>query len=333
MLETGKRVNLKYMIFAFINRYIRLTPTVAVMIAFESTWLVHMGKGPQWEDFVVREYKNCRQSWWTNLLYINNYVYKKEMCLHQTWYIAADTQLFALSLIILTVAGKNPSRAKAIFASGIILGLIVQGGVAFFRNYDIIIRQYPDLILWGIPKIHHILWWLLSFGMCIFIILIAAKMYAPSYHSSRLESALYWSFGKNIFALGIAVGIFGITQKIGWFARWVCEWQAIQILGRITFSTYIIHTALIRMRAGYMRSPLFLNDFILLTTTVGDVALSYLGGTVLCLCFEMPISALQKLMVFDMDTKVKKEVTEKDMKTMDFKKNTSGKEQILCTNV
>lgn len=40
-------------------------------------------------------------------------------------------------------------------------------------------------------------------------------MYKPKYKCTKLQSALYWAFGKNLFALGIAIAIFGFTQKIG----------------------------------------------------------------------------------------------------------------------
>lgn len=63
----------------FINRYLRLTPALIVVIAFHCTWLVHMGRGPFWDHMVGVEYRRCRQNWWTNLLYINNYVNKEEM--------------------------------------------------------------------------------------------------------------------------------------------------------------------------------------------------------------------------------------------------------------
>ncbi|XP_018577385.1 uncharacterized protein LOC108915748, partial [Anoplophora glabripennis] len=67
----------------------------------------------------------------------------------------------------------------------------------------------------AINKVHIILWWILTFGLCIFIVLIAGIMYKPDYKYTKIQSALYWAFGKNLFAMGIAIAIFGITQKIG----------------------------------------------------------------------------------------------------------------------
>ncbi|CAG9821312.1 unnamed protein product [Phaedon cochleariae] len=373
MLEGRKHLSLRFLLVAFMNRYIRLTPTLAIMIAFEATLLIHLGKGPYWDILVGREYRNCRQNWWTNLLYINNYVEKNNMCLHQTWYIASDTQLYLLSLLLLMIIWKNQDKINIILGSILTIGLIIPGAISFMNNYDIVIHQYPEVLYdlrglqidaWHhlytsgysnitgyaigltfgyifykyknkvlqLSKMHVILWWILTFGMCNFIVLIAARMYDPAFRSSRLESALYWAFGKNVFALGIAIAIFGFSQKIGWFARSVTEWKAVSVLGRLTYSTYIVHTAVIRIRGGLMRSPTYVNDYLLLMTTLGDIVLSYLVGTVMCLMFEMPISALQKLMVPQMKRPTpERGSSEKSLKTLDY--DACDNEENECSKV
>uniref|UniRef100_A0A6P7GPX5 Nose resistant to fluoxetine protein 6-like isoform X2 n=1 Tax=Diabrotica virgifera virgifera TaxID=50390 RepID=A0A6P7GPX5_DIAVI len=224
MMKDHKVFHLKNVFLGIINRYVRLTPTLVAVIAIQSSWLVHVGQGPSWDNIVGEEYKNCRQNWWTNILYINNYVNKNNM-------------------------------------------------------------------------FHTTLWWIFTLGTCNFVVLIAAQMYSPSYKSSAVASAFYWALGKNVFAIGIAVTIYGFTRKVGWFARWICEWKAISVMGRLTYSTYIVHSSVIRIRGGFIRSPLFVNDYLLLMTALGDISLSYLVGTVVCLMFEMPMSTLQKLIM------------------------------------
>lgn len=60
-------------------KFSRLVPVLAVVIGFESTWFVHVSKGPYWDFFVGEEYRNCRSNWWTNILFINNYVASDNM--------------------------------------------------------------------------------------------------------------------------------------------------------------------------------------------------------------------------------------------------------------
>jgi hypothetical protein len=53
------------------------------MIGIHSTWLVRLSRGPFWDQIVGEEYRSCRENWWTNLLYINNYVNRKRMVIIQ----------------------------------------------------------------------------------------------------------------------------------------------------------------------------------------------------------------------------------------------------------
>ena len=52
----------------------RLTPAYAVMVALEASWFSHLGNGPMWNRLVGTETENCRQNWWINLIYLNNYI-------------------------------------------------------------------------------------------------------------------------------------------------------------------------------------------------------------------------------------------------------------------
>lgn len=52
---------------------LRLTPLYGIVILFVSTLLVHMGSGPFWM-YMHEESAKCAQNWWTNILYINNFV-------------------------------------------------------------------------------------------------------------------------------------------------------------------------------------------------------------------------------------------------------------------
>ncbi|CAG9766404.1 unnamed protein product [Ceutorhynchus assimilis] len=359
MTSGSKHFKITYIFWAILNRYLRLVPAVALMVGFHGTWLVHLSKGPYWDMFVGQEYRNCRKNWWTNVLFINNYIDNNNMCLHQTWYIAADMQLFMVSVAVLYVIWNYPKTLKYIFGTLLFVGFLTPGMIAYVNNYDIVIRQYPEILYnlnllrldhWhqlyssaysnifgytvgmvfgylffsyknvtlNINKIHVILWWLLSFGMCIFVVLIAVVFYDPNFMVTPLKSALYWSCGKNLFALGISIGIFGLTQKIGWFARWFCEFQPVQVLGRLTYSTYIIHVAFIRWQMGYRRYPASANDSMIFFAVLRDVTLAYLGGTLLCLFLEMPVSALQKLMGFKQNKRPAKMSAEKSLETLDL---------------
>ncbi len=81
----------------------RLTPVYAAVLAFIATLGPYIGTGPDWH-FVRRMSKGVRERWWTNMLYINNYVATTELSMSsplmgpvECWYLACDMQMFWLS--------------------------------------------------------------------------------------------------------------------------------------------------------------------------------------------------------------------------------------------
>ncbi|PSN38653.1 hypothetical protein C0J52_21243 [Blattella germanica] len=71
-----QRINAIYLILI---RVLRLTPGLSLMIFFYSTIFYKLGSGPRWDLVVGPERDCCRKNWWTNLLFINNYVDEQNM--------------------------------------------------------------------------------------------------------------------------------------------------------------------------------------------------------------------------------------------------------------
>ncbi|KAG8237343.1 hypothetical protein J437_LFUL014549 [Ladona fulva] len=63
----------------YLIRYIRLTPAYALVLFFYATVLNRLGSGPLWHASVTPESSFCAKNWWTNLLYVSNYVNTGEM--------------------------------------------------------------------------------------------------------------------------------------------------------------------------------------------------------------------------------------------------------------
>ncbi|XP_045483781.1 nose resistant to fluoxetine protein 6-like isoform X2 [Harmonia axyridis] len=337
MFENEKKIELKVLFWMFINRYIRLTPTLAVVIGLHASFMRHASRGPFWDHIVGEDHRHCRNNGWTNLLYVNNYVNSEDMCMQQTWYLAADTQLFILGLLILALIKKWKDNIKMILATSLIIGVAIPGILSFLNTSDILVRAYPEVIynsylqdrnwhllfssgfsnigayvigiIFGylyytyrdisfpITKSHMALWYSLTFGLGLSILAISYPMYGYSYVYSRVTSALYWSFGKNIFTLAVAIFIFGITQKIGWLCRSICCWNPFVVLGRLTYSAYLIHVFVLRIRGSSIRNPIYIDRYLFFAGTIGDATMTYIWAFILCLLFEMPISALQKLWI------------------------------------
>ena len=66
------------------------------------TLVEYFGTGPFWYP-VERE--RCSKSWWSNMLYINNFIHltDDETCMGWTWYLANDFQFYLFLQPILLV--------------------------------------------------------------------------------------------------------------------------------------------------------------------------------------------------------------------------------------
>ena len=72
-------------------RYLRLTPSYAVVLLFFWKVLPLVSSGPFWDETTIFSSDACDKHWWTNLLYVNNLVpfnaTAQEMCMGWSWYL------------------------------------------------------------------------------------------------------------------------------------------------------------------------------------------------------------------------------------------------------
>lgn len=71
----------------YFHRYIRLTPLLAFCILFSMSLLRFMGDGPIWASTVDFLGKQCERNWWSVLLYVQNYVNPKDICVSVQLYL------------------------------------------------------------------------------------------------------------------------------------------------------------------------------------------------------------------------------------------------------
>ncbi|VDK75228.1 unnamed protein product [Anisakis simplex] len=85
--------------------YLRLTPTYVVVMILDVTLFTYISDGPFWRPI---ESNYCRKSWWTNLIYMNNFLLQDtETCMGWTWYLANDMQFHLFAPIFLILLFKS----------------------------------------------------------------------------------------------------------------------------------------------------------------------------------------------------------------------------------
>lgn len=128
-----KGLGLLFLVKAIVLRYIRLTPMYAFVVLLHATWLIKLQDGPMWKRGVETERTFCRRNWWTNLLYVNNFVNADQpvtvqwltiqhdhnkpiffQCVQQTWYLGCDYQLYCAGVLLVIVISWFRKRAVPI---------------------------------------------------------------------------------------------------------------------------------------------------------------------------------------------------------------------------
>lgn len=85
VLPTNRRLTNNYWTFIDSLLYIfeififRLTPVYAFVVFYYSTVFNYIGSGPMWKIIVTQQNQACRENWYLNLLYLNNYIGEQNM--------------------------------------------------------------------------------------------------------------------------------------------------------------------------------------------------------------------------------------------------------------
>ena len=84
----------------YLHRYLRLTIPVMLCVAFAAKVLPLAGSGMQW--YKLEELAdNCAETWWVNLLYVQNFVHQDKQCMYIAWYLACDMQFYVVAPLLI----------------------------------------------------------------------------------------------------------------------------------------------------------------------------------------------------------------------------------------
>jgi len=111
---------------AIILRYVRLTPSLAlVMMVFYKIW-VFLGHGPFAPSFQDGIDRRCAGSWWSELTYTMNFVPfdSDKVCMGWSWYLGDDMIFFIVSMFLLPVYYRSKLVGWTVIAvlTGLSLG-------------------------------------------------------------------------------------------------------------------------------------------------------------------------------------------------------------------
>ncbi|KAK5640661.1 hypothetical protein RI129_011472 [Pyrocoelia pectoralis] len=325
MLKTEK--NHKFMvIYHYLNRYLRLTPSIAALILFVVGVLKFLGSGPLWPSFHAQIIGPCKEHWWYNLLYISNY--KQGKCLGHTWYLSVDFQLFLISPIMLILLKRWPKRVlvatafltacclAAIFAITWIFEL--RTSILFnIRNFSSYLPLYYECTATKAPC------WLIGFmfgyllhiakrdkkmkrkaqsllivavTVCFTCILSVFPTLNPDY--SRIGSSLYLALATPAFSISIGWIIYCCHTGNGGIINTFLSHSVFKIISNLTYTIYLVHYPLVIYAQNRIRVPFFADNFgIFVYTIPGTLFLSFLLALLLSLAIELPVQTFVNVLM------------------------------------
>lgn len=143
-IEKNPKFDPMKLLMDVINRLARIGPLYVVLIFFASSWLIHLGDGPVWKIAAEVEYNYCRKNWWTNLLFINNYINADEPCLLQTYFLAIDFHMLIISTVIFGFIWKYPKTVRYLFSLSMIYSFVSVGFTVYVYSFDGVLSVWPE---------------------------------------------------------------------------------------------------------------------------------------------------------------------------------------------
>ncbi|XP_044262126.1 nose resistant to fluoxetine protein 6-like [Tribolium madens] len=336
LLELDKRKGKINVLVLYIARYIRLTPSYLVVIGFYCTFLSRIGDGPLWDSRIKNEQEKCQKSWWTNLLYVNNYVNTDNMCMFQSWYLAADYHLFIIAPFIIYPLWKFSKVGKTVLGLGVFISVAIPFIVTIVNKLD------PTLMIFA-PEVYEItdnyyfktayikthmragsyffglffgyllyklqsqgtklskrvIWfgWFLCTTCGITSMYSIVVFYAPEHQYNAVEAAIYASLHRVAWCISIGWIMIACITKNAPIVNQFLSWKPFMPLSRLTYCAYLCNGFIEIYSLGLIRQGTYMGKFELGTKSLAHCVLTFGMAFVLCIFFESPIHGLEKILL------------------------------------
>ncbi|KAG8302657.1 hypothetical protein J6590_026857 [Homalodisca vitripennis] len=343
----------------YINRYVRLTAVLALLMLFSCTLAVYLTQGPIWTRMVGSFEKPCQHYWWTGLLHISNYVNPDAVCVSQSWYLASDFQLNIIAPLFLIPLHRRPKIGLLLLGVGIAASVVGATVNAYLRELssgfmlsEFSASRTSDL---SYPMDHKGIHYRLStflMGIClgylvfnvkqnkttqnvskrlwqvgwVFCISILAALVAmtvilvdPDHQYSSWLDPLFVGLSRPLFCLSLSWIILACTLGYGGSVNRFLSWAGFRPLARLTYSVYMIHYFSFAYQLYGMQVPLSFSFIDYTYLLGGDLITSCTLAKVLYLAVEKPCCRLATHLLRG---KQKRDSLEETHQMSDFKTTT-----------
>ncbi|XP_058117415.1 O-acyltransferase like protein-like [Anopheles ziemanni] len=325
-LERTKRLNVWEL---WVHRIVRLTPAYAALILFGIAFVEWVGEGVLAKLVSEELIAACNKSWWSALLYVQNYAHHSSMCFPHTWYLSVDMQLYIIAPLLIYPLWRFGRRFVPVIVLLALLSISCVFATFMVNEYRLNRSAPPGDGLMPRKTYHpthaRMSVWLfgalfgylvhrtratrvklslpaLGLGWLITAVILVAtgyslkQLYTGDY--TRIEpiaDAFYESLHRSFWAFAVMWVIFVcINQQGGIVDRFLGNplWQP---LSRLSYSMYLVHIAIQAVTlTKAIRFPVEFTVVNVFYTSFGLIGISAVAGTVWCVAFEYPFFGLER---------------------------------------
>lgn len=315
-----------------IMRYLRLTPTYLFVIGL-AILLPSLGSGPFWIDVMGQlAPQNCRTSWWTNMIYMNNHLQSEKICLQHSWYLSNIMQFYILALVLFGLYYYSFKQTSLFiwiltFALSTATTFVQTSMYEFppsilptkpsnqleniaYRNM-LFYKPWPHLpsFLVGILTGYSLLatnrsterplgqtWRFLAWILCLLIAFSLLNSLYPWNMGLDMDvtvSALHGSTFRTLWSICCALLVHELSLDQKSFLSRFLGWPGFQLPSRLTFCAYLLNPLVIAYCLGSVRDRLDASISHGALSFLGVVVLTYISASMVSLIIEIPTNKIQ----------------------------------------
>jgi peptidoglycan/LPS O-acetylase OafA/YrhL len=122
----------------YAGRYIRILPPLMTIAIFNTYVLPLLGNGPQWNSLIGYQVDLCKNNWWRNLFFIQNFYGFENICVTHSHYVCVDSQLFIVAPLLIYTIYKWPKNGSLFVAAIAVLSTLAR----FYVSYSNVFTDY-----------------------------------------------------------------------------------------------------------------------------------------------------------------------------------------------
>ncbi|XP_050058911.1 nose resistant to fluoxetine protein 6-like isoform X2 [Aphis gossypii] len=317
-----------------IYRWLRIFPVYGTLIVTYIFVLPYLNSGPLWRMIVYRESERCKVNWWTNVLFINNYVHTDELCIIPSWYLACDMHFFIVGTLLTYAIWKWRKQGLVILGACLTLSTVIPAYIIINENQrgtaDITPQNLKDLskerfytevyikshmrsmtyfvgILAGYVYMRlkeadyklslksRIFWAPVVLMIGNVIYLSSGTFFTLKHQYVNYEHAIYFTIGRLVWSILISYGIIGHgLSGFGVCISGFLGHRVFHVLGKLVFCVYMYQEIIQLQTIGAIETPTYQSLTLIFWRFCGDATVAFMYAFAINVMIESPFDRFQK---------------------------------------